>query len=90
MKIIPIIILSIFLQGCSLLNKRPEPPPITTNVIQIDSEALQPCVDLPENSAPTTFEESLERYIGLGELYGKCAIRQNGSIKILKKIGNIK
>ena len=88
MKIIPILILSIFLTGCGLFKKQ-EPTIEPTKVVKIDKEALLPCDLLKEDLVITTFESSLKVYGDTAEAYAKCAKQQSNSIKLLKQFGNI-
>lgn len=89
MKFIPIIILSIFLQGCVLF-KKPDPIINTPAVVSIDSEILQLCPLLKENTLVDTFEDALVVYGDLAIAYGNCAKKQENSVKLLKQFGNIK
>lgn len=92
MKFIPLIILSLFLQGCALFDffKKPDPPQIPpAKVIVIDSRALEQCALLPENLAIVTFEDAQVAYGSLASQYGSCAAKQATSIKLIKKLGNL-
>ena len=92
MKIIPIIILSLFLQGCAALDffKRPLPPQLPpTTVLVIDSRSLEQCALLPENLVIVGFEDAQAAYGGLAGQYAACAAKQATSIKLIKKLGNI-
>lgn len=90
MKIIPILILTLFLQSCGWLSRKPEVPAITTQTVQIDSKALEQCPLIEDNPADLTSFEGIRTAHTLLQIeYGKCAIRQAGSIKIIKKFGSI-
>lgn len=92
MKFIPIIILSLFLQGCAVLDffKRPSPPQIPpVTVIVIDSRTLEQCSLLPESLVIVGFEDAQAAYGTLASQYGACAAKQATSIKLIKKLGNL-
>lgn len=92
MKFIPIIILSLSLQGCAVLDffKKPEPPQIPpAKVIVIDSRTLEQCSLLPETVTIITFEDAQAAYGSLAGQYGTCAAKQATSIKLIKKLGNL-
>ncbi len=93
MKIIPILILSIFLTGCGFLEnfkKKEEPPAITTNKVHIDKESLDLCVSLDETLVVRNFQDAVVAYSDLAVKYGNCANKQYNSVKLLKQFGNIK
>lgn len=93
MKFIPIIILSLFLQGCGFLDKlkKPEEPAIPPNkVVNIDTAALEYCPLLKEEIKVSTFEQILVEYSELATSYGNCASKQATSVKLIKQLGNIK
>lgn len=93
MKLIPVIILSILLSGCSILDyfrDRPQPPQIPpAKVLVIDSSLLTFCSLLEEKPNITTFQSSLEAYASLASKYGECALKQASGVKLIKKLGNI-
>lgn len=89
MKIIPIIILSIFLTGCACFKKPDDVVIDTPKVANINAKVLEPCALLPETGAIKTFEEVLDAYGNLASLYGTCAVKQNNSIVVIKQFGNI-
>lgn len=89
MKIIPIIILSIFLQGCASF-KKPDIVINTPSVVTIDTEILQLCPLLKEDAVISSFEDSITVYADLATAYGICAKKQSNSVKLLKQFGNIK
>ena len=94
MKFIPILILSLFLQGCALFDffKKPEEPsvPPTNKVVNIDSAVLEFCPLLKEEIKVSTFEQILVEYSDLATQYGKCATKQATGVKLIKQFGNIK
>lgn len=91
MKIIPILILSIFLTGCSWFKKPEEPPAgISTKPVDIRPEALEQCSLLEENITIKTFDNLLVAYSEVTLQYAICANKQTASVKLLKQIGNIK
>lgn len=89
MRLIPIIILSIFLTGCGIFEKRAEPPVIAPKVVRIDSEILQLCPLLKEDIVIGTFEDSLIVYGDLAAQYGACAKKQANSVKLLKEFSGV-
>jgi hypothetical protein len=90
-KLIPILILSIFLTGCSWF-KKPDPPPagISTKTVDIRPEALEYCSLLKEDLVIKTFDNLLVAYSDLALQYAECSNKQTASVKLLKQIGNIK
>ena len=90
MKVIPVLILSIALSGCGFFTKKQENPIIVDKTINIDKSYLEPCNLLDENLVVKTFEDGVEAYAMLGKEYSYCAKKQNNSILIIKKLGNIK
>lgn len=91
MKIIPIIVLSLFLTGCVLF-KKPEPPIIPPErVVHIDEGNLQQCALLKENIELSTFDQFiLVEYPAVIKQYTDCATKQANSVKLIKELGNIK
>lgn len=89
MKIIPILILSIFLTGCACFKKE-ENVPVTPKTVHIDAAALANCSKLPEDVLLTSFEQFLDKYSDLALKYADCANKQSNSVKLLKEFGNIK
>jgi hypothetical protein len=88
-KIIPILILSIFLVACAC-TKTPDIPGITPKVVNIDTTALEQCPTLNEDIQVSTFDQFILVYGDLATQYGKCANKQASSVKLLKQFGNIK
>jgi hypothetical protein len=86
-KIIPILLLSLFLVACDTI---PKIPPITTKPVTLDSTALEQCPSLKEDITVSTFDQFIVVYGDLATMYGKCAGQQAGSVKLLKQFGNIK
>lgn len=92
MRLIPVLILSFFLQGCALLNLFKDPPPPQVppvKVLVIDSRSLEQCSLLPENLVIVGFEDAQVAYGTLASQYGACAAKQATSIKLIKKLGNL-
>lgn len=89
MKIASIIIISLFIAGCSSPMQL-NPPVITPNPINISAEALEPCPLLNEDLIIETFDDLVTEYSNLAVLYSVCAGKQAASIKLLKYIGNTK
>lgn len=89
MKIIPIIILSIFLSGCSLFRKHPDPVLPPTKVAIVDKSILEYCPLLKEKPVITTFQDVITEYGELSTLYGICASKQAVGVKVIKELGNI-
>lgn len=89
MKVILILILSLFLSGCGIFPRK-DVPTITPKVVRIDSEALTPCSLLKEDLTVVTFEDALTVYGDLATQYGICATKQNNSIKLLKEFSGSK
>jgi hypothetical protein len=95
MKFIPILLITLLLQGCTLLHffKKPEPPPAippTTKTANLDSASLLLCDKLKEAVDVKSFEEIIAVYGELTTQYVTCANRQSNSVKLLKQFGNIK
>lgn len=90
MKIIPILILSIFLTGCGCFQKHEDPPGISVKPIEFKPEVLEQCALLDEKLAVKTFNDILIAYGDLTTMYVVCANKQTASVKLLKEIGNIK
>lgn len=89
MKIIPIIILSLFLTGCSLFRKHEEPQIPPSKVVQIDKALLEYCPLLKDRPVVNTFNDAVTEYGDLSYQYGVCAAKQAASIKLIKSMGNI-
>lgn len=90
MKIIPIIILSIFLSGCIFPVKPDEPSMPPAKPVAIDKAALEPCALLKEDIVLTSFPDLLVVYSDTATKYAECAKKQSNSIKLLKEFGGIK
>ncbi len=89
MKIIPIIILSIFISGCTLFRKHEEPTLPPTKIAKVDKSLLEYCPLLKEKPVINTFQDVITEYGELSTMYGMCASKQASSIKIIKELGNI-
>lgn len=90
MKIIPVLLLAIFLQGCTAPRKRIPTIVEPTKVVQLAPESIQPCELLKEDVVIKGFDEALVVYSDLANAYGVCAKKQLNSIRLLKEFGNIK
>lgn len=90
MKITPILILSLFLSGCGIFKKDPEPVIYSSTPVQIDREALEYCSLLKEGLVINTFEGALLAYSDVATLYAACSNKQTNSVKLLKQFGGIK
>ncbi len=90
MRLIHILILSLFLSGCSLFQKKVEPPAIQPKVVNIDSAALEPCANLKESVQVFTFDDIVNEYADIATSYAVCAKKQSTSIKLLKEFSNTK
>lgn len=91
MRLIPVLILSIFLVGCACF-KKPEPPFIPPDTkVNIDTKILEPCSLLKENINLVTFDQYLlVEYPQVVKQYTDCALKQSDSVKLIKQLGNIK
>lgn len=89
MKKLLIICMLPILSACVFFgDKKPEPQlPTVTKPVVIDSEALKQCAVIKPFNAST--DDVGIKYMELVLDYGICANRQNTSIKIIKKLGNI-
>lgn len=92
MKIILIVLLSIFLTGCGFFEnlRKQDPPVVAPQVVNIDKSALEQCAFLKEDLVIKNFQDSLNAYGELATLYANCANKQATSVKLLKQFGNIK
>ena len=89
MKIIPVLVLSLFLSGCWHLPKRDEAP-VTPKVVHIDAAALVKCQKLDDTTNLGSFEQFLVAYGDLATKYASCANKHSDNIELLKAFGNIK
>lgn len=84
------------LTGCGILEifKKPDPPVITEKVVQVDPKLLEACKPLARliiQQGASNVESILLDNIALNaELYAECAMKQDNSVIMLKKFGNIK
>lgn len=89
MRLIPILILSLFLTGCGLFKKREIPVVESTKALNIDPKLLQPCQLL--NTVPlTSFDDVVNAYSDLAIKYVNCANKQQDAASLIKEFGNIK
>lgn len=72
--------------------KKPQPPFVPDAVaINIDTALLQPCAPLKENVELVSFEQYLlVEYPEFIRIYTDCAVKQSNSVKLIKKLGNVK
>lgn len=78
------------LSGCGLFKKsHPDVVPPANQVVNITKEALEYCPLLNEER-PNSFEQALVLNSEITIAYVACANKQTTSIKLLKKLGNIK
>lgn len=89
MKNILLILSFIFLTACAC-TKTPDTPGITPKAVNIDSTALEQCAALKEDIQIASFDQFIPLYGDLATMYGNCATKQAGSVKLLKQFGNIK
>ena len=89
MRVIPILILSIFLTGCGLFKKTDVPTVETTKTLVIDPKLLQPC-QLLNTTSLVTFEDVVLAYSDIAVKYTNCANKQQNSVNLIKEFGNIK
>lgn len=93
-KAIGIILLSsTLLTGCGFFGelKKPEIPPIIVDAkVVVDPKLLQPCQLLPSVEGDQTFESIAEHHLYVIELYGVCALKQDNSIKAIRKLSETK
>lgn len=88
MKIIPILILSFFLQGCAFLKSKEEPAIDVKTEVAIDSEVLTLCDKLPENLVLDKFSDVTALHGKLVNQYVTCANRHFDAVQLLKKFSN--
>ena len=90
MKLIPILILSIFLTSCGLFKKDEIPVIAEAKVVRINPEILSLCPLLKENITLVSFEDTLAAYGAVVNMYSDCAQKQFNSSTLLKQFGGIK
>ena len=90
MKIISIIILSLFLNGCAFFKKLEDKINPPQKVVQIDPRVLEYCDLLPETVKIDAFEDAIYAYASLSTKYGACANKHAAGIKLLKQFSNVK
>lgn len=89
MKIIPILILTIFLHGCALFKNKEEPAIDVKTEVAIDSEVLTLCERLPEKLVLDKFSDFTALHGKLVNQYITCANRHYDAVELLKKFGGI-
>lgn len=89
MRVLPILILSIFLSGC-ILFKKPEAPIVEpTKILSIDPKLLQPC-QLLNTTTLASFDDVVDAYGDLAIKYVNCANKQQDATVLIKEFGGIK
>lgn len=89
MRLIPILILSIFLTGCTIFKKTEVPVVEPTKVLNIDPKLLQPC-QLLSTTTLASFDDVVNAYSDLAIKYVNCANKQQDAALLIKEFGNIK
>lgn len=85
------VILSGMLTGCGLFHKNSETkvePPAVNNRVVVAPELLQPCEPLQSLTPTPTFDDIAQHYIMTIGMYGTCRIKQEDSIKAIRKLSN--
>lgn len=86
MRIIPIILICLFLTSCACFKKSdPMIPP--DKVVHIPTELLKDCPLLPEAVEVKDFADAIIAYTSLANAYGNCASKQASSVILLKQFG---
>ena len=79
------------LTGCSSFGKNQNSGVLVTpDNIVVDSRLQQPCDPLPNIPTTGNFDDIATHYINTIGMYGDCAIKQDASIKAIKKFSNQK
>lgn len=78
-----ILILVLVIAGCG------HNSPVLVAPMHIDSAIIQPCQPL-ETSEVMTVDDVLRENVSLYEKYAICSRKQDDSIKLIKKLANIK
>lgn len=90
--VLAIVITSTILTGCAFsdifVSKKVEPPTVSNKVI-VDPKLLQSCSALQALPAEPTFEDIAANYITTIGMYGICRLKQEDSIKTIRKLANI-
>lgn len=85
------ILLSVLLTGCGFLEKfrepKVEPPAVNTKVV-VAPELLQPCEPLPTLTTQPNFDDIAHHYITTIGMYATCRMKQEDSIKAIRKLSN--
>jgi hypothetical protein len=85
-----VVLLLVGLSGCSTLDEKfCSDVSIAANPIHIDAKLLEACPLIPKTTLKYAEDAALES-LGIYELYGECARKQDDSIKALKLLGDIK
>lgn len=90
--VLTIVIASTMLSGCAFSdifrNKKVEPPAVNSKVV-VDPKLLQSCAVLQALPAEPTFDDIAANYITTIGMYGACRLKQEDSIKTIRKLANI-
>lgn len=86
------VLLSAMLSGCGLFKRNSGEkvePPAANNKIVVDPKLLQSCQPLQTLPLNPTFDDIATHYITTIGLYGTCKLKQEDSIKAIRKLANI-
>lgn len=90
--VLTIAIASTMLTGCAFTDffrdKKVEPPAVN-NKVAVDPKLLQSCAVLQALPAEPTFDDIATNYITTIGMYGTCRLKQEDSIKTIRKLANI-
>lgn len=78
-----ILIIALAIAGCG------HSSPVLVTPMHIDSALIQPCQHL-DNTEVSTVDDILRENMVLYEKYAICSRKQDDSIKLIKKLANIK
>lgn len=77
--------------GCSSFGKNQNSTALVTpETIIVDSSLQQPCEPLPNIPTTGTFDDIATHYTNTIGMYGECSLKQDASIKAIKKFSNQK
>lgn len=86
------VIASAMLTGCGFLDKfrdkNTEPSGINSKVV-VDPKLLQSCDPLQPLPPQANFDDVANHYITTIGMYGTCRLKQEDSIKTIRKLANI-
>lgn len=92
-KAVVIALISVgILTGCGLFSKnsaeKVEPPAVNNRVV-VDPKLLQPCDPLQPLPPNPNFDDIATHYITTIGMYGTCKLKQDDSVKTIRKLANI-